>query len=173
MLRYYGGAGMDVLDFHRDLMTPRRLAALVNGLPPESATRYAMAHPEDETDSRWTDLHYMLAHQCNLDQAMFRLGWTGWNIKGKPPAFSDIMPPGVRESTASADEIRDEARQAKLAELRKKGSETNGFEEQQVVEAVEKPTMEALEALREGARKSTPLTPQLEAMIKAHGKGRS
>lgn len=167
MLRYY--PGQDVLDFHRDAMTPRRLAMLVNGLPPDSATRYAMAHPEDVTDSRWTDRDYLSAHMANTLHALFRLLWVSGQIKGPTPAIPDILPPAESWERRIKEQEAEAKRLVRLADIRQMGRGTKRFNDQidsaSARKIRSKLAVDRIRKLRGAARPSTPATPEMRALV--------
>lgn len=160
MLREY--PGLDVLDFHRGLMTPRRLAVLINGLPPTSATRYAMEHPDDPDDRRWDDATYLLNHIANVDQQHLRVSWTGHGLKGRQPKFSPLLPPEER----AAHEREQAERLAKSRENVTYLEQYRGNARRARPMPGRSITRQELEAAGAGARQPTPPSPELEAAMR-------
>jgi hypothetical protein len=144
-------------------MTPRRLAVLINGLPPDSATRYAMEHPDDVADRRWTDLEFLLAHQVNVQHQQLRVSWVGGRLKGKAPVLPDIVPPD--DLVAHEQELarKRERRDKQLTYLRQYKT---GVKAARQAPGYLKPKPRDLELARDTARPATPLTPELEARIR-------
>jgi hypothetical protein len=157
-------------------MTMRRLAVLINGLPPESATRYAMEHPGDEADLRWTDTNFLLAHLANMSHAQFRVAWSAGQLKGKPPALDPILPPDDIRAEREKREAKEARKAIQLAELRGLGTGTNRARElpehlrrlipgstPRASKESTSASLEKVRALGSGARKATPVSPETAA----------
>ncbi|HLS45804.1 MAG TPA: hypothetical protein VK045_10245 [Ornithinicoccus sp.] len=182
MLRYYG---QDVLDVHTDRMSLRRLRVLLAGLPPESATRYAIAHVGDLADLRWRDETYLLAHLANMSHAQFRVSWSAaTHGKSRPPKLDPILPPDELAAERAKREEYEMRTAVKLAEVRKLGARTKGVKPipEHLAKLVERaraeakpqpqrdsiqmtPQMRRLRELGAGARKSAP-APQIDTRLR-------
>ena len=181
MLRYY--PGQDVLDVHRDRMSLRRLRVLLAGLPPESATRYAIAHPGDLADLRWRDETYLLAHLANMSHAQFRVAWSAaTHGKSKPPKLDPILPPDEIAAKRVKREEHEMRTAIRLTEVRKLGAATKGVKplpehliklaERARAQALAKrspaqmtPQMREVRELGAGARKAAP-APQINMKLR-------
>lgn len=160
MLRYY--PGQDVLDVHRGKMTPRRLAVLINGLPPTSATRYAIEHPNDDGDRRWDDVTHLLNHVANLLQHQLRVSWAAGQLKGKPPNLPPLLPPEEHRDNAA----RVARRQRQLAHLEQFKAGTRRATPAQGPATGKRSLASVKDS---GARPARPATPELLAALRARG----
>lgn len=98
LMRYYG---IDLLDFYRGDISPRRVGVLVKQLPPESALSRAL----NDGQIPWGNLEHLIADHWALTREIH------WGRKGHKPV--DHPTRVAREAKARAS-----AKRSRLARLR-------------------------------------------------------
>jgi hypothetical protein len=120
--------GIDLLDVYRGRMSIRRLRVLIQGLPPESATRTALrnAQPEDTAGrpsgeyrpdkAPWSAVEMLLA--AIKDEVTLSRNAAIAIAGGKPGEFHPTPRPGIPPKSAARKGLTDEQRRALDPRLR-------------------------------------------------------
>lgn len=82
-------------------MSWAELRDLVVALPPDSATKAALAGDTD--GRRWSQGDYALAAVYNALLLLVRVQWAA-HLKGKPPEMAPMEPPRLEEDEEAAEE---------------------------------------------------------------------
>ena len=107
---------MDVLDYYRGDLSPRRLRVLLDQLPAHSRTKARLSG--DLSGDRWGSVEHLLSSLLDL-AGVQRIEHRVIAGDKKPPAFKPVERPGAAARTKAAEE--EAVRQVELLRRKPKG----------------------------------------------------